>query len=307
MTSAATCRELSHRSCTPGGFNLEHSAQYCAHIRQKIPAPNGVSGPIRTTYFLVMRDAYRLRYAMIPYLYTASRRAYDEGVSVVRPLYYEYPEAAEAYAATDQYYFGDDMIVSPIATPVDTNSQFATRHSWLPPGDWVEWCTGARFRGPVSLQRQYALEEIPVFVRAGAIVPMQPDMMYTGERPVDPLILTVFPGGNGSVRIYEDEGNSLGYQHGECAWTPVSMHRGADAAVHVTIGPREGAFKGMSVARGYEVRCLLSWPPSAVECNGTVIPPGRAEDSTGWSFDGDKMAVVVRCPVGRHPGAASWC
>jgi len=150
----------------------------------------------------------------------------------------------------------------------------------------------------VSLQRHYALDEIPVFVRAGAIVPMQPDMMYTGERPVDPLILTVFPGGNGSVRVYEDEGNSLGYQRGECVWTPVSTQTGADATLRVTIGPREGAFKGMCSTRGYEVRCLLAWPPASVECNGTLILPGGVGDSTGWYYDGDRMAVVVRVPRG---------
>jgi hypothetical protein len=235
---------------------------------------------------------------MIPYLYTASRRAYDEGVAVVRPLYYEHPEAPEAYASTDQYYFGNDMIVAPISTPVDTNSQLATRHVWLPPGEWVEWCTGARIRGPVSVQRRYPLEEIPVFVRAGAIIPMQPDMMYTGERPVDPLILTVFPGDNGSVRVYEDEGNSLGYQRGECAWTPVTSQVGADATLRILIGRCEGTFKGMSPTRGYEVRCLFAWPPTSVECNGTIIPPGKLGDSTGWSYDGDRMAVVVRLPRG---------
>jgi alpha-glucosidase (family GH31 glycosyl hydrolase) len=249
-------------------------------------------------YFLVMREAYRMRYAMIPYLYTASRRAYDEGVAVVRPLYYEHPDASDAYTATDQYCFGNDMIVAPISSPVDTNSQLATRRVWLPPGEWVEWCTGARINGPVYVQRQYALDEIPVFVRAGAIVPMQPDMMYTGERPVDPLILTVFPGGSGSVRVYEDEGNSLGYQHGEYAWTPVSSQVGTDATLRLVIHPREGVFKGMCTTRGYEVRCLLAWPPSSVECDGAIIPPGRLGDSTGWSYDGERMAVVVRLPRG---------
>jgi Domain of unknown function (DUF5110) len=169
---------------------------------------------------------------------------------------------------------------------------------WLPSGEWVEWCTGARIKGPVSIQRQYTLDEIPVFVRAGAIIPMQPDMMYTGERPVDPLILTLFPGDNGSVRVYEDEGNSLGYQRGECAWTPVRSQVGADATLRVMVGPREGAFKGMCTTRGYEIRCLLAWPPSSVECNGTILPQGGLGDSTGWCYDGDRMAVVVRLPRG---------
>jgi len=249
-------------------------------------------------YFPAMRETYRLRYAMIPYIYTAARRAYDEGISVVRPLYYEHPEAPEAYESTDQYYFGSDMIVAPVAAPVDTISQVAARRVWLPPGIWVEWSSGAHISGPVKLERQYAVDEVPVFVRAGAIVPMQPDMLHTGERPVDPLILNIFPGGSGSVRVYEDEGNSLGYQRGEYAWTPVHARVEAGGTVRVTIGPREGSFPDMLPTRAFEVRCLMTWPPSAVECDGQAVRAANAGDSTGWWYDGEKMAVVVCVPSG---------
>ena len=247
-------------------------------------------------YFLVMRDAYKLRYAMIPYLYTASRRAYDEGIAVVRPLYYEYPEAPEAYTTTDEYYFGDDMIVAPVSTPVDTVRQLATRGVWLPEGEWIEWYTGAQLKGPAAHIRQYTLDEVPVFVRAGAIVPMQPDMRYAGEKPVDPLILNIFPGTKGSVRVYEDEGNSDAYRLGECAWTPVDFRTDGDGSLTAVIRPREGSYRNMPAIRGYELRWLLAWPPSRVECNGKDIPAARAGDSSGWWYDGDKMAVVVRLP-----------
>jgi alpha-glucosidase (family GH31 glycosyl hydrolase) len=247
-------------------------------------------------YFLAMRDAYKLRYAMIPYIYTAARRAYDEGIAVVRPLYYEYPESPEAYASTDEYYFGNDMIVAPIATPVDTVTQLATRRIWLPEGEWIEWYTGAALQGSATYERRYLLNEVPVFVKAGAIVPMQPDMKYTGEKPVDPLILTIFPGGSGTVSVYEDEGNSIAYQNGECTRTPVSSKVGADGSPTVVVSPREGAYKGMSQQRSYELRWLFALPPSSVQCNGNDIPFASSCDTTGWWYDGDRMAVVVRLP-----------
>jgi alpha-glucosidase (family GH31 glycosyl hydrolase) len=247
-------------------------------------------------YFVVMRDAYRLRYALIPYLYTAARRAYDEGVSVVRPLYYEHPEIPEAYSSTDEYYFGSDMIVAPISTPIDTASQLVTRNIWLPQGEWIEWSTGAMLKGPTTLARQYALEEVPVFVKAGAIVPMQPDMKYTGEKPVDPLIVNIFPGSTGSVRVYEDEGNSVAYQRGECAWTPMSMNMTADGTLTAVVSAREGAYRNMPASRGYELRWLLMVPPGSVTCNGKTVPPATVLDTVGWWYDSDKMAVIVRLP-----------
>ncbi len=164
-------------------------------------------------YFTVMRDAFRLRYALIPYLYTQARKTYDSGVSLCHPLYYEYPQSEEAYAYTGQYAFGDDMIVAPVVTPADTVDHLAKQNIWIPPGEWIEWQTGAQLAGPREYSRSYTIEEVPVFVRAGAIIPMQPDMMHTGEKPVDPLILTVCPGtvGQGGIRGPWD---SVAYEKG---------------------------------------------------------------------------------------------
>jgi alpha-glucosidase len=247
-------------------------------------------------YFRIMREAYRLRYALIPYLYTSSRHTYESGVSIVHPLYYEHPEAPEAYTFSDEYYFGNDMIVAPIATPVDAASRVAARRVWLPPGEWIEWSTGAFLNGPATLERTFALEETPVYLRAGSIIPMQPDMMYTGEKPVDPLILNVFPGADGATGVYEDEGNSLGYQQGEYALTAVKSHIAGDGSIVVLIGPRGGAYAGMAESRAYEIRCALTWPPASVECNGVRLPWHSAGDSTGWSYDGDHMTVVIHVP-----------
>ncbi|MEK6570793.1 MAG: TIM-barrel domain-containing protein, partial [Bacteroidota bacterium] len=172
-------------------------------------------------YYSIMRDAFLLRYSLIPYIYTAARKAYETGVSICRPMYHDYSEAREAYAFKEQYMFGDQMIVSPVAAPIDSMSQLAQKKIWLPDGEWIEWLTGARLRGPAVIERKFALDEIPLYVKAGSILPMQRKMRNTHEKPVDPLILTIFPGDSGSARFYEDEGNSLGYQKQDYAWTSV--------------------------------------------------------------------------------------
>ena len=244
-------------------------------------------------YFTVMREAYRLRYAMIPYIYTEARKAYDTGISIVRPMYYDHPLAEEAYAHKDQYMFGDAMIVAPIATEGDS-THTAMKEVWLPEGEWYEWYTGAKIQGPGIYTRSYMLEEVPVFVKAGSIVPMQPDMMYTGEKPVDPLILTIFPGREGAARVYEDAGNSVAYQKGECTWTPVTMTEEGGRGVRAVVSPRQGKYPGMLAERAYEFRLVNRMPPEVVEIDGHVVPNVAEGSGPGWWYDGERATIVVR-------------
>jgi alpha-glucosidase (family GH31 glycosyl hydrolase) len=91
-----------------------------------------------------MRQAVLQRYAMIPYIYTAARQAYDTGISLMRPMYYDYPEAAEAYQYAGQYMFGDSLLVAPVTTPLDPLHHLSKKAVWMPEGEWVEWSTGSR-------------------------------------------------------------------------------------------------------------------------------------------------------------------
>ena len=246
-------------------------------------------------YADAMRDAFQLRYALIPYVYTASRLAYDSGVSIVHPLYYDWPETNEAYAFPDEYAFGRDMVVSPVAAPMDSASALAHERLWLPPGDWVELSSGARLTGPRVVDRTFALDELPVYVRAGAIVPEQPKMERSDARPVDPLILDVFPGDSGSTRVYEDAGDSEGYQGSEYTFTPVAERR-AGGTITVAIAPVEGSFPGMLGERGYEVRLRGTWPPARVAWNGADVPFRADGSAPGWRYDGDRLTAVVSLP-----------
>ena len=251
-------------------------------------------------YAAVMRDAFLLRYALIPYLYTASRVAYDTGLSLCRPLYYDYPEVPEAYSASDEYLFGADMIVAPITEPVAADTAMATRKIWLPAGEWVEWFTGSRFTGPVSLERSFTLDEIPVYVRAGAIVPMQPKMQRSNERPVDPLILTIFPGRSGSTRIYEDAGEGLGYKSNEFGWTTVRHAEQADGTHTIEVLPVEGKFAGMVTSRGYQVRLPGALPPGRIMYKGKIVPWGDGDgcdtNAPCRRYDGRTLTTIISLP-----------
>jgi alpha-glucosidase (family GH31 glycosyl hydrolase) len=247
-------------------------------------------------YSSILRATFQLRYALEPYLYTEARRTYDSGTAFLHPLYYDYPEAPEAYRARDEYAFGDSMIVAPVVQAVDPATQLAKEQVWLPKGAWVEWASGKRFTGPVTVERSFAIDQQAVYLRAGAIVPMQPPMLYTGQKPVDPLILNVWPlddGQSSSYTLYEDGGDAEAYKRGEYALTPVVAAQHGDTLT-VDVAPVQGGYPGMRMGRGYELRLPGDWPPESVTANGVALSV-EASDATvpGWHYDGNTLTTVV--------------
>jgi alpha-glucosidase (family GH31 glycosyl hydrolase) len=272
-------------------------------------------------YSEIMRNALLLRHAMIPYIYTAARETYETGVSICHPLYYDYPEAPEAYEANSngEYAFGDSLIVAPVTSPLDPASQLAKRSIWLPEGDWIEWPTGAHLHGSMKMDRTFRLDEIPVYARAGTIIPLQrAESSASGadassaspagatttsaERRPDPLVLQIFPGARGEAKLYEDAGDTLGYKSSEFAWTYFTQLRAADGSVQIQLQPARGGFPGMAASRSYQLRLLGFWPPESITANGSVIayagpeelPAGAAQN--GWRYDGDTATTIINVP-----------
>jgi alpha-glucosidase len=242
-----------------------------------------------------MRNAFLLRYALIPYIYTAARESYDTGISMLRPMYYQYPDAPEAYDSREQYMFGDDMIVAPVTAKADGDTELASQSVWLPSGEWIEWATGARLQGGRRYVRNYSLSQIPVFVRAGAIIPMMPKMSHTGEMPIDPLILEAVPGAKSETRVYADEGAGLGYKDKAFTWTTIRQQRDAHS-IHIEISPVEGSYPGMLTERGYEILLPGTWPPQRVTYNGTNVPKQVEGGTTGWRYVGNSAMTVISLP-----------
>lgn len=245
--------------------------------------------------FKAMREAFLLRYRLIPYIYTASRRTFDDALPLCRPLYYHWPETAEAYDEhfRNQYMFGDDLLAAPVVVPGDRVSRCAAVEVWIPPGAWTHWYSGETFEGPRIVELHVPIEEVPLFARSGAIIPTAPKMRWSSEKPLDPLTLIVWPGGtsadgwrdeHGWTGLYEDDGEGAGYTRGECVRTPVAMSRVGDT-LSVTIGPAEGSFNGMLERRGYEIRLVDRWPARSVRVN-SVEHAGE--------YDEAKLTIVVR-------------
>jgi alpha-glucosidase len=246
-------------------------------------------------YSSVLRSAYQLRYALQPYLYTEARKTYETGVAFLHPLYYEWPGEEQAYQSKGEYIFGDQMLAAPVTAPADKASGLATEKVWLPPGEWIEWPTCKHLRGSATVERSFSIEQIPVYLRPGAIVPMQPPMLYTGEKPVDPLIVDIWPlvpGTTSTYSVYEDSGAGVDYQRGVDARTPVKPTQTGDT-LNVKIGPVQGAYPGMPPARGFELRLPGDWPPERVTVNGIPLKYGGINGKNGWRYEGNTLTTVI--------------
>lgn len=226
-----------------------------------------------------------LRYQLIPYIYTYARLAHETGTPLVRGTYLEYPEQEPAYTHPQQYLFGEAFVVAPITTP--GNGQPVRTTVYLPAGEqWFDYCTGEIIAGGQVLACDCPVARIPVFVKAGAIIPLAPPMDYTDQRPLDPLILAVYAGKAATFRLYEDDGHSLDYRHGEYAWTPLRYTLTAVLGEHVlTIGPTAGQYQGQPQTRGYRVRVHGLVRPERVRVQGHLLPELRADDpGEGWQW-----------------------
>lgn len=231
----------------------------------------------------ILRSTIRQRYALAPYIYTMARKAYDEGISLCRPMYYEWPEASEAYAFRNQYLFGDDILVAPVTAP--GKEGYATVQVWLPEGKWYEWQTGTMLDGGRIVERTFALDEYPVYVRAGAILPMYGDTVKNLNANDEEILLTLFPGGSGEFSLYEDNGDDKRYA-AEFARTHLKSVRDGNLLT-VTVGKRTGAYRGMPAERKFSVKVLASAAPASVTVDGA---------KADWTYLGEEFALVVEIP-----------
>ncbi|UKK51160.1 glycoside hydrolase family 31 protein [Prevotella sp. E13-17] len=228
--------------------------------------------------FPLLLDCVNLRYELMPYIYTAARQAYDTGISICRPLYYEWPEENESYRQEGEYMFGDDILVSPVTTASeDADKTF--RSTWLPKGRWYDVCRHRLIEGEQTISDYYAMNEIPYFIKAGAVIPCNPHMDNLKSQ-ADELVLKIIPGADGSTVLYEDEGDTQGYMEGAYTNTTITQTMGTDRRI-VSIRPREGAFKGMVEMRSYTVMFMGETKPDCVKVDGQTVDTWTYDETTG--------------------------
>ncbi|HSM56326.1 MAG TPA: TIM-barrel domain-containing protein [Candidatus Sulfomarinibacteraceae bacterium] len=186
----------------------------------------------------ITRQALRLRHALIPYLYTMSWRNEQKGLCPVRPMYHDYPQHEAAYACRQQYTFGSELIAAPYVSPADPDTRLSRQVVWLPPGDWYGFFDGRRSAGDGWQALHGALEEIPVFARAGAIVPLDGAVKWGDVGNPRRLDVLVFPGADNEFELYEDDGETQAYHDGAYAVTTLRLAWQGQRAVMTVEAPR---------------------------------------------------------------------
>jgi alpha-glucosidase/alpha-D-xyloside xylohydrolase len=208
------------------------------------------------------RKYLELRYRLLPYNYTLCREAHDTGLPLIRALWLHYPNDPKAVVRGDEYLWGRDLLVAPV-----TAKGAAERTLYLPPGDWYDFWTGRRQAGGREVTRKVDLATLPLYVRAGAVLPLGPPRQYTGE-PVDgPVTIRVYPGRSGEFRWYEDDGASLDYLRGRYAWTRL---RWDDGERRLTVEPAPGGTL-KPAARSLLVEVVGGGEPRTVRYEGRRV------------------------------------
>jgi alpha-D-xyloside xylohydrolase len=226
-------------------------------------------------------DAYKaivkfdkLRYSLLPYIYSLAGAAAQDSGTMMRPFIMDFPQDATAREIADEYMFGPAFLVSPVTTYLAR-----IRRIYLPQNDagWYDFWTGAQNAGGQNIEASAPYDAMPLFIRAGSIIPFGPEIQYVGEKPVDPITLYVYGGTNAMFSLYEDDGVSNGFEKGAFTEIPIQWN---DASKTLTIGKRRGKFTGMLATRTFNIILVskatpVGYSPTAIP-DKTLIYRGKA-------------------------------
>jgi alpha-D-xyloside xylohydrolase len=193
-----------------------------------------------------MRKTMNLRYRLLPYIYSEAGMVTQDGSTLMRALVMDFNGDTAAMNCRYEYLFGKSMLVAPVTEPGLRSSAV-----YLPKTtDWYDFWTGKRFAGGQQVTVEAPLDKIPLFVKAGSILPIGPAVQYADEKKCDALDLCIYPGADGSFTLYEDEGDGYGYEQGLRSTIRFSWN---ERDKTLTLGARKGAFPGMTAERSFRV------------------------------------------------------
>lgn len=244
-------------------------------------------------YRSINRRYLKLKLRMTPYMYGLARDAETSGAPLVRGLMWDYPDDPAAWTEAYKYQFllGRDLLVAPVYRS-QAVSQGWRQDIHLPRGRWIDYWDGRQATAGAAgrdIDVQVTLDKLPVFVRAGAILPMYPEMMYDGHKPKDVLTLDLYPEGESSYTLYEDDGDTRQYRQGAFSTQRIRM-RADGTDVRVEIGPVAGTYADQLPRRAYALRMLAQRRPETVSAGGVALPEHTSRVAydaagAGWYFD----------------------
>jgi alpha-D-xyloside xylohydrolase len=218
----------------------------------------------------ILTDFDRLRYRMMPYIYSVAWKVTNENYTPMRPLVMDFRMDKRAQNIGDQFMFGPAMLVNPV-----TEQGATTRHLYLPETNWFDFWTGESVKGGRMIDAQAPISRLPLYVRAGSIVPLGPDVEYAAQKAADPIELRIYGGTNGDFTLYEDENDNYNYEKGQYSTIPLHWDERTST---LTIGARKGRFPGMLDRRKFNVVLVGSGKRSGPEL---TAPPDKVIEYSG--------------------------
>ncbi|MCS7145789.1 MAG: glycoside hydrolase family 31 protein [Nitrososphaerota archaeon] len=244
-------------------------------------------------YLQVIREFLELRYQLIPYIYSLLHQASKIGHPIIRPLLFEYQDDPNTYTIQDQFLVGPYILVAPVVK----EGSFK-RLVYLPRGEWIDYWSDTKHRGPAYVEVDVPLDRAPIFIKSGAIIPMQPKMLYVDEKPADPLYIHIYPSATSSTfTLYEDDGETLNHEKGEYLLTPFTCIL-EGGWLTIEVGDREGTYTPPprtfiaiihQVERKPEKVSLDDTPLTQ-----TASPEDLLRAEQGWSFNEAKKVLQVK-------------
>ena len=242
----------------------------------------------------------RLRYRLMPYIYDAAWENHQTGLSITRPLIFEYPDDPAAANLSSEWMFGSSLLVSPVVQSAATQQSV-----YLPEGTWYDFNSGKSYSGMSTYTVPVTTVDIPIFVKGGSIIPESLPAQYVDDPAAQStVVLSSYPGGTGTCVVYDDDGKTYNYENGIYRTTAISHDRNDQRAI-IAISASAGSYE--TAKRDWLAE--LNWVPflpDSVVLDGKSLT-GRSVDSmttfsvAGWAFDSDSQRVLARFPDDKSP------
>lgn len=212
----------------------------------------------------IIKKYDELRYQLLPYTYTLAWEARATGLPLMRALWLHYPEDLTARSMGSEYLWGRDLLIAPVF-----EKGAANRDVYLPKGQWYDWWDGSAFTGGTTVHRPVDLATMPIFVRAGAIIPIDPIRQYTAEPVSEPTTLRIYPGADGDFTLYEDDGISQDYLKGKASWIHISW-KDKTGTLTLSNGAPAGS-PGLPVHRSFTVKLMSNGATKTIKYDGAPL------------------------------------
>jgi alpha-glucosidase len=239
----------------------------------------------------ISKRTIELRYALLPFIYNEMHKASATGIPPMRPLAFEFPDESRYSNNATEFMFGDNLLIAPVLW-----SGSRTRTLTLPLGPWYDYWSGKRLDGGSQITVDAPLDRIPVFVKAGAIIPTQQVLQYSDQAPIDPLTLSVYVGQGRSEEFYEDDGVSFGYENGVFAKRTVQLSK-SNSSLLLSLGATSGTYRFPD--RTLVIRFVgVEKQPAVAKLSGESLSRISFDElnagRNGWAYDAATKTATIR-------------